>query len=95
MTDKEEKPNPYKRELTPRDKANIQKLMEMNPILDYFMAETIILTPEEELQDTINKVKDGTLEDPLPNKEYESHVIKTGFVIDPENEEDKELLNKV
>ena len=72
--------NPYSRKLTAEDEDYIRKLMESNPVIDRLIAETIVLMPSEDLKEICDKHKEGKLEEPWPNKEYESHTLKTGKV---------------
>lgn len=66
------------------EQLQIKELMEMNPIIDYLMAECVIRMTEDERQEMIKKYKDGTLEDPYPNKKPECYTIKSGEVLSVE-----------
>jgi len=63
------------------EQLQIKELMEMNPIIDYLMAECVIRMTETERQEMIAKDKAGTLEDPFPNQKVESYTIKSGKVL--------------
>lgn len=66
------------------EQLQIKELMEMNPIIDYLMAECVIRMSEEERQEMIEKDKAGTLVDPFPNAKVESYTIKSGEVLSVE-----------
>jgi len=80
MTEVETPYNPYKRALTAEDQDNIRKLMAANPVIDELIAQTIVLMPKEDLNEIIEKHKEGTLTDPFPTQEYECKTLKTGKV---------------
>jgi len=66
------------------EQLQIKELMEMNPIIDYLLAECVVRMTEEERQEMISKHKAGTLEDPYPNAKVESYTIKSGEVLSVE-----------
>ena len=70
----------FNKESDPLERQHIKELMEMNPVIDYLLAETIVRMTEDERQNLVKQHKEGTLIDPYPNKERTSFTLKTGKV---------------
>lgn len=80
--------NPYDRELTLAEKKTIETMMELNPVLDRLIAETLVLMPEEDLKEIVEQSKTDTLPPDEWVKEHTEFVLKTGTVSDPDKDAD-------
>jgi len=81
----------WKRELTKEEELLIEKLMEKNPLCDYFYAETIVRCPPSVMQKIMEQKKEGKLPKMEEAKGGILHNIK---VEDPDSQEENEdLLN--
>lgn len=80
----------WKRKLTKQEELMIEKLMEQNPLCDYFYAETIVRCPPSVMERIIQQKKEGK----LPKmEEAKGGILKTGKVEDPEVEKVEDLNN--
>jgi len=84
----------WDRELTDLEHQQIRQMMELNPSIDYLLAETIVLIPEARRNEIIQNRKDNPIE-PEPAKvlteeeQHNCHVLSAEEQIEVEEERER------
>ncbi len=71
------------------EKKQIASMMELNPIIDYLLAETIVLTPEDRRQEILQQITDNPRE-PEPAKELTEDEQHACYVLSAEQQAEAE-----
>ena len=84
----------WDRKLNKADKAQIQKLMEMNPDIDYLLAETIVLMPPEKFKEICDKHK-AEKKEPEQARILTEAECHTGHVFTDEEQAEAEAARAI
>ena len=78
----------WDRQLTNADKTEIQRLMDCNPVIDYMLAETIVIMPPKRLKEICDDHRMNPKE-PETARVFTEEELKGGRIMT--NEEQKEI----
>lgn len=80
----------WDRKLNEKDKKEIQRLMDSNPVIDYLLAETIVLMPPARLKEICDDHRMNPKE-PEPPRVFTEEELKGGRVLSDEEQKEIEL----
>ena len=84
----------WDRKLTAADKKEIQRLMDSNPVIDYMLAETIVLMPPARLKEICDDRRMNPKE-PEPARVFTEEELKGGRILSDEEQKEIELEREI
>jgi hypothetical protein len=84
----------WDRKLTDADKKEIQRLMDANPVIDYLIAETIVLMPPARLKEICDDHRMNPKE-PEPARVFTEEELKGGRILSDEEQKEIELEREI